>query len=177
VKLTEKTKPTKVHPKGLYSTAAGVLEKVADQHEFVTLLLKYRSVNSLMVKFLKPLPEHVQADGRIRCNFHNTVAVTGRLSSSKPNLQQLPKDNTGPLPLRQVIIPPKGYKLVCADYSGQELRVLAHVSRDPAMVQAFNDQKDVHLMIANVFFELEIPDEELVELMLVKKVSLVIGEK
>lgn len=163
VKLTEKTKPTKVHPKGLYSTAAGVLNKVADQHEFIKLLLEYRSVNSLMSKFLKPLPEHVQADGRIRCNFHNTVAVTGRLSSSKPNLQQLPRDNTGPLPLRQIIIPAKGYKLVCADYSGQELRVLAHVSRDPAMIQAFNDQKDVHLMIANVFFELGIPDEELIE--------------
>ena len=163
VKLTEKTKPTKVHPKGLYSTAAGVLNKVADQHEFIKLLLEYRSVNSLMVKFLKPLPEHAQVDGRIRCNFHNTVAVTGRLSSSKPNLQQLPKDNTGPLPLRQVIIPPKGYKLVCADYSGQELRVLAHVSHDPAMIQAFNDGKDVHLMIANVFFELGIPPEELVE--------------
>jgi DNA polymerase-1 len=163
VKLTEKTGPSKLHPKGTYSTAAPVLAKLVDQHEFVKLLLEYRSVNSLMSKFLKPLPEHVQEDGRIRCNFHNTVAVTGRLSSSKPNLQQLPKDNTGPLPLRQVIIPPKGYKLVCADYSGQELRVLAHVANDPAMIQAFNDGKDVHLMIANVFFELGIPDEELVE--------------
>lgn len=163
VKLTEKTKPSKTHPHGVYSTAAGALAKVADQHEFVQLLLEYRGVNSLMSKFLKPLPEHIQADGRIRCNFHNTVAVTGRLSSSKPNLQQLPKDNTGPLPLRQVIIPLKGYKLVCADYSGQELRVLAHVSRDPAMIQAFNDNKDVHLMIANAFFELGIPPEELVE--------------
>lgn len=161
VKLTERTKPSKAHPTGQYSTAANVLKKVANQHDFVKLLLDYRGANSLMVKFLKPLPEFVQEDGRIRTNFHNCVAVTGRLSSSKPNLQQLPKDNTGPLPLRQVIIAPPGKKLVCADYSGQELRVLAHVSKDPDMIQAFNDKLDVHFMIANIFFKLGIPQEAL----------------
>jgi len=161
VKLTEKTKPSKLYPKGQYSTKKVVLESVRNQHEFVGLLLDYRKAISLMNKFLKPLPEFVQEDGRIRTNFHNTVAVTGRLSSSKPNLQQLPKDNTGPLPLRQVIIAPPGRKLICSDYSGQELRVLAHVSKDPTMIQAFKDKLDVHLMVANIFFDLGIPQEAL----------------
>jgi len=162
VKLTEKTEPSKVYPDGVYSTANDVLERVKDQHRFVELLLEYKKANSLMVKFLKPLPLFIEEDGRIRANFHNTVAVTGRLSSTKPNLQQLPKDNTGPLPLRQVIIPAKGRKLICADYSGQELRVLAHVSQDPNMIDAFNKKMDVHLMIANIFFELNIPAEALI---------------
>jgi len=91
VKLTEKTKSSKLHPKGQYSTKEAVLNSVKNQHEFVVLLLDYRKAISLMNKFLKPLPEYVQSDGRIRANFHNTVCVTGRLSCSHPNLQQLPK--------------------------------------------------------------------------------------
>lgn len=161
LKLTEKTKPSKLHPKGQYSTKNSVLERFRNQHKFVELLLDYRAASKMLNSFLEPLPNFIQADGRIRASFNNCVTVTGRLSSSRPNLQQLPKDNTGPVPIRQCLIAPPGKVLLCADYSGQELRVLAHVSKDPTMIKAFENNIDVHLLIANIFFELNIPDEVL----------------
>lgn len=86
IKLTEKT------DKGQLSTKNSILEDKKNEHEFIKLLLEYRGMSKLLNSFLEPLPTFIQADGRIRANFHNTVAVTGRLSSSKPNLQQLPKE-------------------------------------------------------------------------------------
>lgn len=155
IKLTETTES------GQLSTKNRVLESIKNQHKFIELLLEYRSASKLLNSFLIPLPELIQADGRIRVDFRNCVAVTGRVSASR--LHQLPKDNTGPVPIRQCFIPPKGKVLLCADYAGQELRVLAHVSKDPIMIQAFKDKIDVHLFVANIFFELGIPNEALIE--------------
>lgn len=155
IKLTEKTDT------GQLSTKNRVLESIKNKHKFISLLLEYRSASKLLNSFLIPLPKLIESDGRIRVDFRNTVAVTGRVSASR--LHQLPKDNTGPVPIRQCFIPPKGKILLCADYAGQELRVLAHVSKDPTMIQAFKDKIDVHFLIANIFFKLGIPTEALVE--------------
>lgn len=156
VKLTERTKSGKY-----YSTKSRVLEPIKHKHKFIELLLAYRSATKMLGSFLIPLPELIESDGRIRVNFMNTVAVTGRVSASR--LHQLPKEQTGPVPVRQCFVPPKGKVLLCADYAGQELRVLAHVSKDPTMIQAFKDKIDVHFLIANIFFKLGIPIEALVE--------------
>lgn len=155
VELTETT------DKGQLSTKNSVLKSVENKHEFIKLLLEYRIAAKILNSFLIPLPNLIQEDGRIRVNFMNTVAVTGRVSASR--LHQLPKDNTGPVPVRQCFIAPPEKKLICADYAGQELRVLAHVSKDPTMIQAFKDKIDVHFLIANIFFDLKIPVEALVE--------------
>jgi DNA polymerase-1 len=161
IKLTEKTKPSKLHPTGQYSTKNVVLESIKHKHKFIELLLEYRLAFKLLNSFLIPLPNIIQDDGRIRVDFMNTVAVTGRLTCSR--LHQLPKEQTGPVPVRECFVAPPGKVLLCADYAGQELRVLAHVSQDPTMIQAFENKIDVHLLIANIFFELGIPDEALVE--------------
>lgn len=155
IDLTEKT------PSGGYSTKGIVLESVKHKHKFIELLLEYRSASKLLNSFLIPLPTLIEADGRIRVNFHNTVAVTGRVTASR--LHQLPKENTGPVPVRQCFVPAEGKVLICGDYAGQELRVLGHVSKDPTMIESFKNKIDVHFMIANIFFELGIPDEALVE--------------
>lgn len=144
-----------------YCTDKNVLNSIKHKHKFIRLLLEYRTASKLLNSFLIPLPTLIEADGRIRVNFHNTVAVTGRVSASR--LHQLPKENTGPVPVRQCFIPAEGKVLICADYAGQELRVLGHVSKDPTMIDAFKNKIDVHFMIANIFFDLGIPPEALVE--------------
>jgi len=154
IELTEKTKTG-------YSVKGSVLEGIRNQHPFIDLLLKYRDAETLNNKFISKLPSYIQDDGRIRTSFRNTL-VTGRLSSSNPPMQQLPRDNTGPLPVRECFIAPKGKVLVVVDYSGQELRVLAEESGDPTMIDAFYKNQDLHLTTANKFFNLNIPDEVLI---------------
>jgi len=109
--------------------------------------LEYRSATKMLNSFLKPLPDMAGEDGRIRVSFRNTVAVTGRVSASR--LHQLPKDNTGPVPLRQCFVAPPGKKLIAADFKGQELRILAHVTKDKTMLKAFADGVDLHQTVAD----------------------------
>ena len=130
-------------------------------NEFVKTLIEYRQVLSFCNKFVNVLPTFIKPDGRIHTSFRNTL-VTGRLSSSSPNLQQLPKDNTGPVKIRECIVSPPGKSLICCDYSGQELRVLAEESGDMTMIEAFYKNQDLHLTTANKFFNLNIPDEVLI---------------
>lgn len=142
------------------STDKASLLKLKGKHAFIDLLRKYKAAISMYCKFLKPFPNFYDTDGRVRTSFHNGVAVTGRLSSSKPNLQQLPKLNKEyPVDFRATIIAPKGKSLIVSDYGGQELRVLTQVTKDKGLIDAFQNDKDIHLETTNKSFNLNIPDE------------------
>lgn len=151
--LTQQSEKT-----GQFSVDKYVLEGLVHKHEFCRYLLKYREAAKLKSMFLDKAPEFIDGDGRIRASFNNCVARTGRLSSSGPNLQQLPKKGTEFGSIRSLIIAKPGYKLLAADYAGQELRILAEVSRDLTMIEAFILGKDLHLTMANNFFKLGIPE-------------------
>lgn len=143
---------------GHWSVDKHVLEGLSAKHEFCRYLLEYRCAIKLKTMFLDKAPLFVDSDGRIRASFNNCVARTGRLSSSNPNLQQLPKKGTSCGSIRSLIIAKPGYKLLALDYVGQELRILAEVSRDLTMIEAFILGKDLHLTMANSFFQLGIPE-------------------
>ncbi len=132
--------------------------------KFVDQLVKFRIVDKLLNSFVEKMPDFIDDDGRVRCSFNNTVAVTGRLSSSNPNMQQNPKVNPElPFNFKEVFVAPEGKKLVAVDYSGQELRILGVVSKDEVLLDAFKTGKDLHLMTANNVFNLGIPEEVLVK--------------
>ena len=151
--LTEKT------PTGSPKTGAEVLDKFKD-NEFVSKLISYKVARKLLTAFFKPLPDLTDSDGRVRPSFNDCGTVTGRLSCSSPNLQQLPKKRDEfPVETRACFIAPKGYKMVTCDYSGQEVAVMAEVSQDPTLVASLNNGYDMHLAIANQFYELGIPTE------------------
>lgn len=136
--LTKKKKP---------SIDKHVLKRLAGKHPFIDLLIKYRQVTQLHNMFLKPFSGFVDSDNRIRPSFHNTVAVTGRLSCSSPNLEQLPKE-TDIANFRNLFIAPDNHMLIVADYSGQELRVLGEESQDLVLKKAFADGEDLHSITA-----------------------------
>jgi DNA polymerase-1 len=157
VQLTQQSESGR--EKDLYTVDKAVLEGLRDTHPFFSRLLDYRAVSKVLNTFLEKLPLYIDSDGRVRASFNNCVARTGRLSSSNPNMQQLPRPDTVGGCVRELLIPKPGYVFLAADYSGQELRVLAEVSRDPTMIGAFIAGQDVHLTTANDFFELGIPNE------------------
>ena len=130
------------------------------KHPFVELLNKYKIASKLLHAFFEPMLDFVEADGKVRPSFKDTGTVTGRLSCSKPNLQQLPKVNKDmPIDTRQCFVADKGYKMVTCDFSGQELRVLTQITQEPVLIDTFNSGKDMHLATANDFFDLGIPEE------------------
>lgn len=133
-----------------WSTDAAVLEKLAHEHEVVRILLEYRQVTKLRSTYADALPALVRPHtGRIHTVFHQTVASTGRLSSSDPNLQNIPIRSDLGRRIRTAFVPGTGYdRLVSADYSQIELRLMAHLSGDPALVAAFRDGIDVHVATA-----------------------------
>lgn len=137
-----------------YSTSADVLEKLRDVHPIVDLVLQYRGLtklNSTYVEGLKPL---IGKDGRIRAHFQQTVTATGRLSCTEPNLQNIPiRQEQGRL-LRKAFVPSAGCTLVGADYSQIELRILAHLSGDENLINAFNNGDDIHRNTAARVFNL-----------------------
>jgi len=138
------------------------LARLAGEHSFIDTLAKYRQYDYLLNNFLTKTPGRLDPDGRLRSSVNNCVTVTGRLSYSAPNLQNMPRKGTSPLEFREVIIPAPGYILVVADYAGQELRVLAHVAQDKNMIDAFLKGKDLHLSTANNFYKLGIAEELLI---------------
>lgn len=143
------------------STGRATLEHYSN-HPFVKLLRKYKVINKLLTAFFKPLPQYIDKDGRVRPNFKNTGTVTGRLSCAEPNMQQQPKKNDlFPVETRSCFIAPEGYKMLTADYSGQEVCVLAHVSQDEKLIRALENGYDLHLAIARDFLDLDIPEEAL----------------
>ncbi|MGX7091321.1 DNA polymerase I [Hutsoniella sourekii] len=136
-----------------YSTAAGVLEKLLDKHPIIQKILDYRQVAKLQGTYLAGLPEYIQEDGRIHTRFIQTLTQTGRLSSADPNLQNIPTRMEEGRRIRQAFIPSQDHwKLFSADYSQIELRVLAHISGDPHMIQAFQDGEDIHAATARRVF-------------------------
>ena len=132
--------------------------------EFVDEVAKYKIVNKLLGSFIEPMPGHLDDDGRVRSSYWNIGTKTGRLSCSKPNMQQNPKLNPLlPFNYKEIFEAPKGKKLLSVDYKGQELRILAIISRDPTLLSAFKKGYDLHLLTANYVFELGIRDEQLAE--------------
>ncbi len=135
------------------STDASVLEALAEDHELVGTILEHRQLSKLKSTYIDALPKLVHPHtGRIHTQFNQTVAATGRLSSSDPNLQNIPVRTDLGRAIREAFIAPDGYLIVSADYSQIELRVLAHLSNDHSLVTAFRDGDDVHLRTAMQLF-------------------------
>ena len=148
-------KPGGKTPKGALSTANSVLEKLLGQHEIVADILEYRKMEKLRSTYLEPLPKLVGQDGRIHTHFNQLATATGRLSSSGPNLQNIPIRGDQGKRMRACFTAGKGLRLAAADYSQVELRVLAHFSGDPTLVSAFEHDEDIHSRTAALLFDKE----------------------
>jgi DNA polymerase-1 len=135
-----------------------VLEMLAEQHPLPQAILEHRSLSKLKSTYLDTLPLMVDPAGRIHTTFHQTGAATGRLSSSDPNLQNIPVRSEIGRRIREAFVAPPGSVLVSADYSQIELRVLAHVSEDPSLLDAFERGEDVHRRTAAEVFGVKLED-------------------
>lgn len=146
--------------KGQPSTAEAVLSELAEQgHELPVLLMEYRSLSKLKSTYTDRLPEQINPlTGRIHTSYHQAVTATGRLSSSDPNLQNIPIRTAEGRRIRQAFIAPAGYKLLAADYSQIELRIMAHLAQDPGLLDAFRNDRDVHKATASEVFGVELKD-------------------
>jgi DNA polymerase-1 len=144
--------------KGQASTAEEVLAKLAeDDYPLPKVLMQYRSMSKLKSTYTDRLPEQINPrTGRIHTSYHQAVAATGRLSSSDPNLQNIPVRTAEGRRIRQAFVAPKGYKLLAADYSQIELRIMAHLSKDEGLMNAFRDNLDVHTATAAEVFKVEL---------------------
>jgi DNA polymerase-1 len=138
---------------GQYSTDAAVLEGLAEKHELPRKIIEYRTRAKLKSTYIDALPKFIQADtGRLHTTFNQTVARTGRLSSSNPNLQNIPIGDEFGLRIRSAFVADPGTRLISADYSQIELRVLAHLSQDPLLIEAFTRDEDIHSRTALEIF-------------------------
>jgi DNA polymerase I len=138
---------------GQYSTTATVLETLAESHDLPRKIIEYRTRAKLMSTYLEALPQYLNPrTGRLHTSFNQTVARTGRLSSSNPNLQNIPIGDEFGLRIRSAFVAEKGWKLISADYSQIELRVLAHMSEDPRLIEAFTQNEDIHARTAQEIF-------------------------
>jgi DNA polymerase-1 len=147
--------PPQAKTKTGYSTDASVLEALASYHEVPRLLLEYREITKLKGTYIDPLPlMRDPKTGKIHASFHQTVAATGRLSSSDPNLQNIPIRSDRGMRIRGAFVPSPGNLLLSADYSQIELRLLAHMSGDPELVRSFKIGEDVHRRTAGEIFDL-----------------------
>ena len=135
-----------------YSTSAEVLEKLAPHHEIVAHILEYRQLTKLNSTYVEGLGKVIAPDGRIHTCFQNTVTATGRLSSTEPNLQNIPVRTPLGAEMRTMFVAPAGCVLVDADYSQIELRLLAHISGDQALIAAFREGADIHTATAAQVF-------------------------
>lgn len=145
-----------------YSTAADILEKLAPDNPIVSDILEYRQLTKLKSTYADGLMPFIGEDGRIHSNFNQTITATGRISSTEPNLQNIPiRMELGRL-IRKAFVPKEGYIFVDADYSQIELRVLAHFSGDEALIQAYREAEDIHRITASQVFH--VPFEEVTPL-------------
>ena len=135
-----------------YSTNAEVLEKLRGQHPIIEAILEYRQLTKLNSTYVEGLGKVIAPDGRIHTSFQNTVTATGRLSSTEPNLQNIPVRTELGAQLRKMFVAPAGKVLVDADYSQIELRLLAHMAGDQAMIDGFNSGADIHTITASQVF-------------------------
>lgn len=140
-------------PTGQPSTAEEVMRDLALDYPLPKLILEYRSLSKLKSTYVDALPEQInERTGRVHTSFHQAVASTGRLSSSNPNLQNIPIRTEEGRRIRQAFIAPKGYKLIAADYSQVELRIMAHLSKDKGLLDAFSHGADIHSSTASQIF-------------------------
>ena len=146
--------------KGQASTAEAVLAELAEQDfPLPKVLMQYRSMSKLKSTYTDRLPEQINPrTGRIHTSYHQAVAATGRLSSSDPNLQNIPIRTAEGRRIRQAFVAPKGYKLLAADYSQIELRIMAHLAKDEGLLHAFRNDLDVHKATAAEVFGVELAD-------------------
>ena len=146
--------PTKKHTKSGASTDHSVLEQLAEQHELPALILEYRHYAKLKNTYIDALPGLVRADtGRVHTSFNQAIAATGRLSSSDPNLQNIPVRTAHGRQLRRAFVARQGWTLLVADYSQIELRIMAHMSEDPVMLAAYREGRDIHASTAAALFD------------------------
>lgn len=146
-------------PKGAPSTAEPVLQELAHEHALPRLILEHRSLSKLKSTYTDTLPELIHhRTGRIHTSYHQAVTATGRLSSSEPNLQNIPIRSEQGRRIRQAFVAPEGYKLVAADYSQIELRIMAHLSGDKGLLSAFEKGEDIHKATAAEVFGVSLGD-------------------
>ena len=143
--LDTKAKKSKT---GQYSTSEEVLVALKEKHEIVGLILEYRELKKLITTYIAALPSYIAADGKIHTTYNQTVTATGRLSSSNPNLQNLPIRSERGRFIREAVIPDEGCLFLSADYSQIELRLMAHFSQDEHMLAAFRSGQDIHAATA-----------------------------
>lgn len=145
-----------------YSTAADILEKLAPDHQIISHILEYRTLAKLKSTYADGLSACIKEDGRIHSTFNQTITATGRISSTEPNLQNIPmRMELGRL-IRKCFVPKPGYVFLDADYSQIELRVLAHLSGDENLIQAYQEAEDIHRITASKVFH--VPFEEVTDL-------------
>ncbi|MBE9118090.1 DNA polymerase I [Lusitaniella coriacea LEGE 07157] len=145
-----------------YSTDHATLEKLQGDHPVIDRILEYRTLSKLKSTYVDAIPALTRPDTqRIHTNFNQTVTTTGRLSSSNPNLQNIPIRTEFSRQIRKAFLPKPGWQLIAADYSQIELRILAHLSQEPVLVEAYRNRQDVHTVTAQLLFEKETvtPDE------------------
>lgn len=141
-----------------YSTSVEVLEKIRGEHEIIPKILDYRQLTKLNSTYVEGLSVFIKPDGRIHGKFNQTVTATGRISSTEPNLQNIPTRLPLGREIRKVFIPKEGYVFLDADYSQIELRVLAHLSKDEALISAYKKGTDIHTITASEVFDVPIDE-------------------
>ncbi len=141
-----------------YSTSADVLSKLSADHPFVRDILEYRTYSKLKATYADGLPPFIGEDGRIHSSFNQTVTATGRISSADPNLQNIPVRTEAGRAFRKVFIPKEGYSFIDADYSQIELRILASLSGDEKLIEAYKDGKDIHAITASQVFNVPLDE-------------------
>ncbi|HVF50259.1 MAG TPA: DNA polymerase I [Pyrinomonadaceae bacterium] len=144
---------------GQVSTSRAVLEELAQKYELPRLIIEYRELDKLKATYTDSLPHQIGPDGRIHSQLNQTVTATGRLSSSEPNLQNIPIRTELGRRIRRAFVPEKGHRFVAADYSQLELRLLAHITRDEKMLAAFQNDEDIHAQTARLVFGAKTPEE------------------
>ena len=137
-----------------YSTSADILEKIQDKHPVVALILQYRTLTKLYSTYVEGLKPLIGNDGRIHCHYQQTVTATGRLSCTEPNLQNIPVRQALGRTLRKAFVAGEGNEFVGADYSQIELRLMAHLSGDENLIDAFNNEEDIHRKTASRVFNI-----------------------
>jgi DNA polymerase I len=137
---------------GRVSTSKAVLEELAQTFELPRMIIEYRELDKLKSVYTDALPHQIATDGRIHCHLNQTVAATGRLSSSDPNLQNIPIRSELGRRIRRAFVAEKGNKIISADYSQLELRLLAHITQDAVMLEAFQKGEDIHARTARLVF-------------------------
>ena len=141
-----------------HSTNVDVLESLRGQHPIIEEILRYRTISKLNSTYIEGMRQYIKPDGKIHTQFNQTTTVTGRLSSNEPNLQNIPVRTEEGREIRKMFIASKGCQLISADYSQIELRLLAHYSNDPVLVDAYKTGKDIHAITASQIFGVDLKD-------------------